>query len=140
MELKKSYATKTFSVVCILLLVLQVVHSSNLARHKVSKRPKRGICINFVECMAMGISIINPRYITNLQGLHDRAVDHHEEYKEDYEKQAELGKKTIENFKNKNRLRIKLHELEMRSKRQRIAKLKREIAQFNARLKKPDQE
>lgn len=49
-------------------------------------RYRRGLCSNLLECAAMGMTIINPRYITNLQGLDDRAI----RYKDEFHLDAEL--------------------------------------------------
>lgn len=104
-----------------ILFFIASIHGKHLHRNT---RPKRALCSTLLECTAMGISIISPRYITNLVGLHDRAVDYNSEFHETRENDVEHALKSIEHMKETEKYNSEIHNLTMAIKARRIEMLK----------------
>ena len=91
---------------------------------KVNARVKRAGCTTLLECTAMGMSIINPRYITNLQGFNDRTVQYTDEFKDNAQIKVETMKLKKENMLEEDELMKQIHILTLTKKIRQIAELK----------------
>ena len=98
------------------------------------QREGQYFCSTLLECMAMGQTVINPRYITNLQELDDRAVKYNQEYIENPQLRVATLNQKMQNMQEAHELEREIYDLELQQKireidfiRGRTAKLLKEI-------------
>ena len=72
----------------------------------------------------MAMSIINPRYITNLQGFNDRTVKYKDEFKNNAQSKVETMKLKKKNMLEEDELKKQIHEFTLTEKIRQIAELK----------------
>ena len=72
----------------------------------------------------MGMEVIKPRYITNLQDFHDRTVKYKDEFNSDANIKADTMKLKKENLIEEEGLKIEIHKLTLAEKIRQIMMLK----------------
>ena len=97
------------------------------------RKVKRAFCSSLLECTAMGISVISPRYITGLPDLNDRALEFNEEYKSTYENDAEILKIEMKNLQESEIIEQEIHNLTMARKLTKIQEIEEKIRRLKAK-------
>ena len=105
-------------------IIMTILFLQCMDAKQVHTREKRAGCTTLLECTAMAMSIINPRYITNLQGFNDRTVKYKDEFKNNAQIKVETMKLKKKNMLEEDELKKQIHEFTLAEKIRQIAELK----------------
>ena len=99
--------------------------------HSNSNQQLYCLCTNLLECLSLGKEIIKPRYITNLQGFHDRTTKYKDEFYSDANFKADTMKLEVKNVQDEEKLKKEIHKLTLAEKIRQIIMLKKKTKEIH---------